>query len=480
MTELSAAADARPDTAADDGLPSLGWLGILRLGLVQTALGAIVVLTTSTLNRIMVVELALPAVLPGMLVAFHYAVQMSRPRMGYGSDVGGRRTPWIIGGMFVLALGGVGAAASTVLMGTNLWLGITAAVVAFGAIGAGVGASGTSLLVLLAKRVDPTRRAPAASIVWIMMIAGFVVTATVAGQFLDPYSPMRLLAVTSVVCGLAVLLTLAGVIGLEGRRRPQPAGPTPRAAGYGQGEPTAAAAGPSGSGFWPALRDIWGETQARRFTVFVFVSMLAYSFQDLILEPFAGTVFGMTPGESTQLSGMQHGGVLAGMLFVAGAGILLKNRIGSLRNWAIGGCLASGVALLGLVVGGQIGPGYPLAANVFVLGAANGAFAVAAIGSMMGLAGAGRKRREGTRMGLWGAAQAIAFGLGGLLGTAAIDVTRLAFDPPAVAYGVVFAGEAVLFLVAAVLAARIDRAGAAARPMGLSPAAEGYATGVGG
>jgi BCD family chlorophyll transporter-like MFS transporter len=442
------------------------------LGLVQTALGAIVVLTTSTLNRIMVVELALPAVLPGLLVAFHYAVQMSRPRMGYGSDVGGRRTPWIVGGMIVLALGGVGAAASTALMGQSLWLGIAAAVVAFAAIGAGVGASGTSLLVLLAKRVDPTRRAPAASIVWIMMIAGFVVTATVAGQFLDPYSPMRLVAVTSVVCGAAVLATLVGVLGLEGRRRPRPADPVPQQA--------ATSGAKAGSGFWPALREIWGETQARRFTVFVFVSMLAYSFQDLILEPFAGTVFGMTPGESTQLSGMQHGGVLAGMLFVAGAGVLLKNRIGSLRNWAVGGCLASGLALIGLVIGGQVGPGYPLTLNVFLLGAANGAFAVAAIGSMMGLAGAGRKQREGTRMGLWGAAQAIAFGLGGLLGTAAIDVTRLAFEPPAVAYGVVFAAEAVLFLVAAVLAARIDRAGAAARPMGLSPAAEGYATGVGG
>ena len=68
----------------------LGWLGIVRLGLVQTALGAIVVLTTSTLNRVMVVELALPATLPGALVAMHYAVQVLRPRLGYGSDVSGR------------------------------------------------------------------------------------------------------------------------------------------------------------------------------------------------------------------------------------------------------------------------------------------------------------------------------------------------------------------------------------------------------
>ena len=68
------------------------------------------VLTTSTLNRVMVVELALPAALPGFLVAMHYFVQLSRPRFGHASDRGGRRTPWIRGGMALLALGGLGAA----------------------------------------------------------------------------------------------------------------------------------------------------------------------------------------------------------------------------------------------------------------------------------------------------------------------------------------------------------------------------------
>ena len=156
----------------------LGWLGIVRLGLVQTALGAIVVLTTSTLNRVMVVELALPAMLPGALVALHYAVQVLRPRLGHGSDVGGRRTPWIVGGMAVLALGGVLARGrDRAGWRRSLVAGIALAVVAFLLIGIGVGAAGTSLLVLLAKRVDGRRRAAAATIVWLMMIAGFIVTA---------------------------------------------------------------------------------------------------------------------------------------------------------------------------------------------------------------------------------------------------------------------------------------------------------------
>ncbi|HJL47895.1 MAG TPA: PucC family protein, partial [Polyangiaceae bacterium LLY-WYZ-15_(1-7)] len=81
---------------------NFGWFGIFRLGLVQTALGAVVVLTTSTLNRVMVVELALAAMLPGALVTVHHAMQLFRPRMGFGSDVGQRRTPWIVGGMVAL------------------------------------------------------------------------------------------------------------------------------------------------------------------------------------------------------------------------------------------------------------------------------------------------------------------------------------------------------------------------------------------
>ena len=70
-----------------NGMP-LSWMGIVRLGLVQAALGSIVVLTTSTMNRVMVVERALPASLSGLLVGLHYAIQLLRPRLGYGSDIG--------------------------------------------------------------------------------------------------------------------------------------------------------------------------------------------------------------------------------------------------------------------------------------------------------------------------------------------------------------------------------------------------------
>ena len=98
---------------------TLSWTQIMRMGLVQMALGSIVVLTTSTLNRLMVVEFALPALLPGILVGLHYGIQMSRPKWGFMSDSGGNRTRWIIGGMGLLALGGLGAAFGVALFAVN-------------------------------------------------------------------------------------------------------------------------------------------------------------------------------------------------------------------------------------------------------------------------------------------------------------------------------------------------------------------------
>jgi len=455
-----------PAPSATGNDRGLGWLSIVRLGLVQTALGAIVVLTTSTMNRVMAVEYALPALLPGALVGLHYAVQMLRPRLGYGSDVGGRRTPWIVGGMGVLAVGGTLAAVATAWMASQLWGGIALAVLAFLMIGVGVGASGTALLTLLAREVAPQRRGAAATIVWMMMIVGFIITAATAGHFLDPFSPARLVAVAATVAAIAFTVTLLAVWRVEPSTR------------LGQADPAR-----STVPFRQALAQVWADDRARRFTIFVFMSMLAFSAQDLILEPFAGTVFGYTPGQSTQLAGMQNAGVLCGMVLVAllaGRGVRGR-RLGTLAGWTVGGCIASALALTGLAIGGHAGAHWPLVLNVFLLGAGNGAFAVAAIGSMMALAGEGVRNREGTRMGLWGAAQAIAFGAGGFVGAALSDLFRQASGSAATGYTTVFALEAALFVVSAILASRIGRSPALAGPPPSIPVSpEHYAAGLGG
>lgn len=422
-------------------LAPLSWLGIIRLGLVQTALGAIFVLATSTMNRVMVIELALPAALPGLLVALHYAMQVLRPRLGYGSDVGGRRTPWIIGGMAVLAIGGVGAAVSTGLMTKTLVGGVALAIPSFLLIGLGVGAAGTALLVLLAKRTAPGRRPAAATIAWVMMIAGFIVTAGVAGHFLDPFSPARLVAVATAISGVAFVVSCVAVLGIEG-----PADMVPKHHRVETGT------------FAAALREVWAEPQARRFAIFVFVSMLAYGGEDLLIEPFAGAIFGFSPGATAKLAGFLHAGALSGMILVAIAGTALRRtRVGALDLWTTGGCIASGAALFAIAGVGLAGTPAGLAPILFGLGMANGAYAIAAIGSMMQLVGHGGEAREGVRMGLWGAAQAIAFGGGGLAATVLSDVARHVLPTGSSAYATVFLTQGLVFLYAASLAASLGR-----------------------
>jgi len=415
---------------------TLSWLSIFRLGLVQLCLGALVVLMTSTLNRVMVVELALPAVLPGLLVGLHYAIQITRPNWGFRSDTRGNRTRFVILGMAVLALGAFLATLGMVWTQTAYLAGLVLSVLAYTLIGLGVGASGTSLLALLATATDPRRRAAAATITWLMMIFGIAVTATVVGKALDPYSAERLLELVALVGALAVALTTAAIWGIE--RRHRSASPVPAEA------PVPFRAG---------LAEVWAERRARHFTLFIFLSMTAYFMQELILEPYAGLSFGLTPGQSTQLSGAQNGGVFVGMLLVGIAATGL--RIGSLRAWIMAGCLGSALSLLTLALIGQTSEGDALLLPATVaLGLFNGMFAVAAIGSMMALAGEGRAAREGTRMGLWGASQAIAAGLGGLFGAAAVDVARQLTDD-ATAFGLVFTFEAGLFVIAAIIAQQI-------------------------
>jgi len=411
---------------------TLSWFQIVRLGLVQMALGAIVVLTTSTLNRLMVVELALPAVLPGLLVALHYGIQMTRPQWGFASDTGGKRTRWIISGMVALAVGAFMAACGILVLANSFALGMVVSIIAYALIGLGVGASGTSLLALLATTTVPHRRAAAATITWLMMIFGIAMTAGIVGSLLDPYTPALLLRIVGAVVLSAIVLTIVAVWRIEEKliaiREPDP---TP---------------------FMEGLKEVWQERKARNFTLFVFLSMTAYFMQELILEPYAGLVFNFTPGESTSLSGAQNGGVFIGMLTV---GIMATGfKIGALRSWVIAGCLGSAASLGVIALIGPMGPGAPLMPATVALGFFNGMFAVAAIGSMMALAGEGREQREGTRMGLWGAAQAIAAGFGGLTGAAMVDLLRIPLSD-AQAFGSVFIFEALLFIAATWMAAKI-------------------------
>lgn len=413
---------------------TLSWLSIFRLGLVQMCLGAVVVLMTSTLNRLMVVELSLAATLPGALVAIHYLVQISRPKWGFLSDIQGNRTKWIILGMIILAVGANLAALCIPLYSFNATAATILSFFAYTVIGVGVGASGTSLLALLATHTIQHRRAAAATITWLMMIFGIAVTATVVGKLLDPYSVERLIKIVFGLTLVTVAITFISTLNIE------------------RGLSSVKKNVNKSQSFLTGLKVIWANSQTKRFSIFVFLSMTAYFMQELILEPYAGIVFSFTPGQSTSLSGMQNGGVFLGMLAV---GIACTGfKFGALKNWVWAGCMGSCISLVLIALAGQSPEIVPLAPLVFGLGIFNGMFAVAAIGSMMSLASQNNDNREGTRMGLWGAAQAIAAGFGGLLGTVLVDLLRLANFSHADAYGTVFIFEAALFALAASIATR--------------------------
>ena len=423
----------------------LSWASIVRVGLVQTALGATVVLCTATINRVMIVELALLAMIPAALVGTYHAFQLLRPKWGHGADNHARRSPWVIGGMAVLATGTVGAATATAWMEVAFWPGLMLAVLSFAMVGLGLGASATNLLAILAAHVAPGRKAAAGSLVWILMIAGLAVSGITIGQVLDPYSGQRLIVVSLCVAAISMTVTVLALWGVE--RRTEDQGVRPKA------------------DFRAAVSEVWHDEQARTFALFVFVAMLAYNTQDLILEPFGGHVFGMTPGESTALGGQMHAGALAGMIVVFVTGLLVQSTAIT-RIFMIGGCIGSGICLAALGLGGLQGTNWPLTPNVLALGFCNGVFAVAAIAMMMGLASAGHNAREGTRMGVFGAAQSMGFAIGAAFGAVALDGLRAVTGLLAQSYSTIFFLEGALFLSAALLAWRA--LSAAERPLPLA------------
>ncbi|MEM6897270.1 MAG: BCD family MFS transporter [Pseudomonadota bacterium] len=412
---------------------TMGWPTIVRVCLANAAIGGMAALPVNLFNRLMTVELALPALLPGILVALHYAVQLTRPVWGHRSDAKGGRTPFILGGTALCAVSLVTAAWAIHVAATNLTLAFALWFAAYIGLGLGIGAAGTSVLALLATVTEGRGKGGAATVAWLFLIAGAIVTSIGTGAALEPYSATRLVAVVACVGVIAFLLCIIATWNVERRLGPAPE--------------------PDNEALWPAIRATLADPAARRFTGFVFLSILAFYLSELIFEPFAGHVHGLSPEDSTMLSGGKDGAALLGMIL---AGVLSAFRIGSLRTWAVGGCLVSALGLAAL--GAQM----PLIGSSVALGLGNGMFVVGAVGSMMALS-AERQGATGIRMGVFGAAQAIAAGAAGLLATGLLDLVRLTMSDAA-AYATVFSLEAALFCAAAFVALRIMQSGPSRHP----------------
>ena len=433
----------------------MNWFSILRLGLVQLCIGSSVVIPLSTLNRLMKVELALPATIAGFLIALHYAVQLTRVNWGYLSDKTQNRSQWIIFGMLILGIGGVLASASIPLIESNFAYGIMLALFSYTLIGFGVGAAGTPLLALLASYSSKSQKGFAASITFLMMILGLAITGITAGIILDPYSHQKLIKITASLAILTNILSFLSLKNLETSLRNNADARTPNAINYDVP-------------FLEGIKKVWMEREARLFTIFIFISMGAFSMQDPILEPFAGEVFGFAVGESTKLDGFHKIGTLIGIILIilclskfrigfASLSIVKNERLGTEKFWLITGCLFSAfslfiISLLGLT---YRDPGI-LNSVVFLFGISNGVFTAGILGTMLHLASRGSgDNSTGTRMGIWGAAQAYATMIAVFFSTVLVDILELMMNSLPNVYGIVFLTAASFFIAAAFLGSLI-------------------------
>ena len=403
----------------------------------------------------MKVELALPATIAGFLIALHYAVQLTRVNWGHLSDKSRNRSQWIVLGMLILGIGGILASASIPLIESRFSYGIMLALLSYSLIGFGVGAAGTPLLALLATYSSKSQKGFAASITFLMMILGLAITGITVGIILDPYSHQKLIKITS---SLAIITNIISFLSLRNLERSL------------QNSSNSLTANTINSNvpILEGIKKVWMERDARLFTIFIFISMGAFSMQDPILEPFAGEVFGFTVGESTKLDGFHKIGTLIGIIsivlclskFKIGFGSLsiVKNeRLGSERLWLITGCLFSAlslfiISLLAITFAGSSA----LNSVVFFFGISNGIFTAGVLGTMLHLASRGSgDNKEGTRMGIWGAAQAYATMIAVFFSTVLVDILGLIMTSLPSVYGIVFLTAACFFIASAYLGSLI-------------------------
>ena len=433
----------------------MNWFSIFRLGLVQLCIGSSVVIPLSTLNRLMKVELALPATIAGFLIALHYAVQLTRVNWGHLSDKSQNRSQWIVLGMLILGIGGILASASIPLIESRFSYGIILALLSYSLIGFGVGAAGTPLLALLATYSSKSQKGFAASITFLMMILGLAITGITVGTMLDPYSHQKLLKITSSLAIITIIISFLSLRNLERSLQNSSHALTPNTIN-------------SDVPIFEGIKKVWMEREARLFTIFIFISMGAFSMQDPILEPFAGEVFGFTVGESTKLDGFHKIGTLIGIISIVlclsklrigfGSLSIVKNeRLGSEKLWLITGCLFSALSLfiISLLALTFTEPNL-LNSVVFIFGISNGVFTAGVLGTMLHLASRGSgDNKEGTRMGIWGAAQAYATMIAVFFSTLLVDILGLIMTSLPSVYGIVFLTAASFFIASAYLGSLI-------------------------
>lgn len=425
---------------------------LLRLALFQVSVAMALVLLVGTLNRVMIVELGVPASLVAVMIAIPVLYAPFRALVGFRSDthrseLGWRRVPYIWMGTLI-QFGGLAVMPFALLVlsgGGNAsqwpaWIGPGAAGVAFLLVGAGLHTTQTAGLALATDLARTDAQPKVVGLMYVMLLVGSIVSALVFGELLADFSPGRLVQVIQGAAVATIVLNLAALWKQETRRPARLAG-----------QP---AASPGFQAAWQAY--IRGRGARRRLTV-IGLGTLAFGMQDVLLEPYGGQVLGMTVGATTSLSGALALGGLVG--FGVASGVL--GRGSDPYRIATAGALAGVPAFALVILAASLGSVPLFTAGAMLVGFGAGLFSHGTLTATMRSA---PKEQTGLALGAWGAATAtsagVAMALGGVMndvvGTmAARGIFGAAWVGPNTGYTAVYGFEIALLVATVGLTANL-------------------------
>ena len=405
-----------------------------QLGLIHVAVAMTLVPINSTLNRVMIKELAISATLVAILASLPYLFSPIQMAIGSYSDrhpiFGFRRTPYILAGLILCVLGVVVSPQVAFLIHDNFAVGLLAGLLAFGAWGMGYNLSAVSYLSLASELSGENERGKTIATMWFMMILSIIITAIGLSRMVDPYTPEALIRAFGVVAASALVLGVLGLIKLEPRsnRLSQSTSES-----YTIRQMTSA---------------ITANPVARVFFVYLLLLLAAILGQDVLLEPFGAEAFGMTVTQTTRITSIWGTFVLLAIL-VAG---LMEGRV-SKRLVAQLGNTGALLGFIVIVISGILINKSVFYTGVTLLGIGTGLSTVANLSLMFDLTIPGM---VGLYIGAWGFSNALSRLVGSILGGVVRDVvtqvTRLALS----GYLVVFSIEAFMLLIATIMLYRIN------------------------
>lgn len=406
----------------------------LQLGLIHIAVAMTLVPINSTLNRVMIKELGIPATLVAVLASLPYLFSPIQMAIGSFADrrplLGWKRTPYILLGLLLCVSGVVLAPQAAYWMSEDFWPGLALAALTFGAWGMGFNFAVVSYLSLASELSGEKGRSRTISLMWFMMIAGIIVTAITLSRLLETFTPQTLQRAFGLVGGLALLLGLLGLFRLEPRFQ-------------GEVKPQAKRAS------WvDYARTVAANPQARLFFAYMILLLGAILGQDILLEPFGGQAFDLPVSATTRITSIWGGCVLLALL-VAG---FLEGRVSKRLVAAIGAVGAMAAFVLIALSGwtAHLGLFY---LGVLLLGLATGLATVSNLSLMLDMtAGA----NVGLFIGAWGMAEALARATGAVMSGVVRDTVSQFAHSPVTGYVVVFLIEAAMLLGSLWLLRRIN------------------------